>query len=793
MASISSLTTNSTKGNTNSTAIGGLISGLDTDTLIEQMTVNLRSKIAQQQQKVTKYGWQQEAYRTVSSMLIEFAEKYTNVSSKTGMSMNTFWDSSITNAFGAFKNALSVSGTANKNADVSILGISALASKAKYSSGAKVNASPEFSSTANLGNIANAEVDVTNISGVLNLTYGDQTHYIQINSSKVYKDTVDEDGNPVTALEDLAKDLNASMKEKSTSSGDPLSNYVEVKVQDGKLVFAQKDGRTNKLEIGGEDGLMENLGFGGLTKNEDGKYAAGSDGSITTGVVDTTKFTKKENLLNVMEKSSMSFSYNGSVVQISFRDIKEAGITTNDDFKSYMQGKLDSAIGKNKVSIDVNSDGQMTFKNIGNSSVDFSFKYATGSLGDHFGIAEGASTRLNLSATVSNAGIGSYAGGFGSGVLKINGADIEVSEKDTISSIMGKINNSSEADVTVSYSAITGKFTFTSDSTGKSSEVRIEGALGEFLFDGSNTIEADGSSKYAGTDAVMMVSINGEAIEMTNDTNVFNIEGLTVTASSTFKAYTEDPNTGDITATEDTVTFSSSTDTDKMLSSIKSFIEDYNNIVKYVNDKLREKPDRNYTALSDAQKKDMSEDEIKSWEEKAKVGLLYNDDLMSRLSQDLRFVFSGSGLSAKDMEDMGITLSSSFSDNGKIVFNEEKMRQALETDPDKVKSLFRTTTTDTGATTKGAVDSLKTVMDKYAKNIGSTKGLLIQKAGHSSSSLSMLDNTIQKMITEAKDKIKTFETKLESEKTRLTKMFANLESVLANLNSQSSWLASSAG
>ncbi len=71
LTSIKNSTSSSIKG------YGGLASGLDRDTLIEGMTSSTRAKIAKQQKKKQTYAWQQEAYRSISSKLVEFSRKYT--------------------------------------------------------------------------------------------------------------------------------------------------------------------------------------------------------------------------------------------------------------------------------------------------------------------------------------------------------------------------------------------------------------------------------------------------------------------------------------------------------------------------------------------------------------------------------------------------------------------------------------------------------------------------------------------------------------------------------------------
>lgn len=58
---------------------------------------------------------------------------------------------------------------------------------------------------------------------------------------------------------------------------------------------------------------------------------------------------------------------------------------------------------------------------------------------------------------------------------------------------------------------------------------------------------------------------------------------------------------------------------------MKTFVDDYNKIMDKIYDLVTEKKDSDYPPLTEAQKEEMSEDEIKDWEKKAKQGILRND------------------------------------------------------------------------------------------------------------------------------------------------------------------------
>ena len=85
MSTVSSTSSSSTSSLTAKTGIGGLVSGMDTDSLVESLTTGTRTKITKEEAKVTKMEWKQTAYRDVTKALKEFQSKYLDVLSSKNM------------------------------------------------------------------------------------------------------------------------------------------------------------------------------------------------------------------------------------------------------------------------------------------------------------------------------------------------------------------------------------------------------------------------------------------------------------------------------------------------------------------------------------------------------------------------------------------------------------------------------------------------------------------------------------------------------------------------------------
>ena len=116
------------------------------------------------------------------------------------------------------------------------------------------------------------------------------------------------------------------------------------------------------------------------------------------------------------------------------------------------------------------------------------------------------------------------------------------------------------------------------------------------------------------------VVYNGMKINRTS--NTFTINGAEITLKK------QDP--------AKSISFSSSPDVDTIYDTIKKFVDSYNGLIANISDKISERKNADYAPLTDAQKKDMKDDEIKLWEEKARKGTLRNDSTLSSLLTKMR-------------------------------------------------------------------------------------------------------------------------------------------------------------
>ncbi|WP_122644559.1 flagellar filament capping protein FliD [Luxibacter massiliensis] len=787
---LSSSTSSSIRG------YGGLASGLDRDTLIENMTYGTTSKIEKQQQKKTTLQWKQSAIQNITDKMINFADTYTStMTSTTNLFSSAFWGRNIITALGANSKFVSVSGTASSANSVSIAGIKQLAEKARWTSQSAVSSKSLTTGDINPDELQNSDT----LSGkTLTFKYGGNSYTVtlsgQNSNNEAYKfDTV----------ENIKDSLNDILSKEELKDGRKLSEVIDVATDGDKIVFKDKENTGNELKLTGGSAL-ELLGFKD-SADSDFTEISFSNGSVSSKQdIDANTLTESVSFVDKIAGKEMTVSYNGTSKTIKMPEADElAGLTGEalmDKIAESLQGQMDDAFGKGRISVknNDNSDGTFSLEFVttkpGDGSLDESSTLtfvngSTGLLGENglLKTAYGANNRLNLNAKLEDAG---FAGNLNISddpdnptIITINGTDIEITKDDTVYTLMDKINKNT--DVTVSYQAEGDKFTFTSNEDGASGSIEFGGdtnALEAIFGQGASTVSVQGQ------DAIVSVKYGdtGDVVEIIRGSNSFNLDGMTIGLKGTF-GYDD---TGKLDSTAEEITFDANVDTDKIVDAVKEMVEAYNEIVELVNKEVQTKPDRDYAPLTSDQKSELSEDEIKLYEEKAKEGLLFNDSDLRALSNDLRFAISPADLA--EMEKLGLSISSTYSDNGKLVLDETKFRAALESDPEKVEEMFtKTKTTDASGNTvsaDGIATNLKNVMYKYANNIG-TYGILVNKAGTSKAPRSITDNTIYKELEEINKKISDLQDRLETERDRYIQQFTSLETLISQMNSQSSYLS----
>lgn len=769
--------------------ISGLASGMDTESMIENMTKATRMKIAQQNQKKTLLGWKQTAYQGISTQLIDFSKKYMDYTSSTNLLSSAFFDQSITTSVG--NNSGFISATGKTDSKVEINGVGQVATHGKYVAQGAMGKQTLVSKDIDI----TGEVDHSKMAGgTFTFEYGKDKYTITLDPAVTLKTKAD-----------VANEINRQLKETKTKNGN-LGDVIKVSVdytKEGlKFESVDKNGNTVKL-VGASETVQEVLGLN-KTDLENGIDLTKS-GGFSTGKIEESQLTQKQKTMDFLLGKTLTLSFNGEKEDISLlteEDKKAIESEGNDaakkqKFMDLLQNKLDVAFGKDKIKLENQSGGGLAFKVTNNSTDVLRVVDAdSGFLGKDgvFGFNRGDGNRLNLDSTLDSLLGGNFKPDAGKDTqeLQINGVTIGHYTKDTtIGDIMRDISAKEEAGVKVTYSELTNDFVFTTKETGANHKIEISGGLAENLFGKAEAKDTTGK------DAEVYVTIDGGAVQkLTRHSNEIDINGLKVTVSGEFGYNDKDYAANKVPDKTENVTFESKPDTEKVFDAIKEMVEDYNKIVDSVYKEMTTKPNRDYKPLTEEQKKEMSKEQIEKWEEKAKEGILFADTQLRSLHDSLRFIFNPGGEAGAKLREMGITPATDYKDGGKIKLDETKLKAALEKNPESVKQAFNTLASDSGDTNNifngskgGVMTQMKALTDRFASTSLVTPGILVERAGSPSSPNSMMKNTLQKEIDGVDKYLKDLDKLLKKEVDRYNSQFTQLEKLISQMNAQSAQLA----
>lgn len=351
---------------------------------------------------------------------------------------------------------------------------------------------------------------------------------------------------------------------------------------------------------------------------------------------------------------------------------------------------------------------------------------------------------------------------YSSGVKAFTGMDgvDEDSEKTRMAAYTEKYASVTDRNEALSSSALTslGLADISVDADGK---VTVNGGAN----DSTNTSIPTGMALIEGSDSKII--LNGA--ELTSSSSVVSANGLEISLTG-------------VTKENESVTFSVTTDTDAIYDSVKSFLKEYNSVMKEMNTLYNADSAKGYEPLTSQEKEAMSDDEVKEWETKIKNSLLRSDSTLGSIINAMRSAMQTTveydgGTYA--LSSLGIMTSTDYTEGGLLhiygdpddsVYSakDDKLKKALEENPDVVI-----------ATLTGVFGNLRqTMSDKMA-------------GSKYSSSMSFYNDI--KMKSDVKDyesDIKDWEDKLAEMEDAYYSKFTAMETALAKLQSQQSTMSS---
>lgn len=700
MASVSGAT--SSLGNTSLRGYGGFGSGIDRDSIIEQMTAGTQSKITNQKNKMTSLGWKQEAFQAVSDKMLALQDNYFSFASGTNLKYPSMFAKNQITAMGDsdITKFVSATGSSNMLDYLSILGVKQLASSSTLQSASKGTSSIHTGITQD--SLANPVYKSSLLQGrqLRFGTYsGDQYQSAGIFTfPPSYKDkdgdgkditvsidytidldaAVEVDGVTMTGGEKLAMQLNKALSQSGIKSGeDSISDVMEFVYADGKMNLQTKAGKTTSLVINSSSSALTALGYN--PQNADGTDKTVSDGISLSEFNENQKqlndtYVNRQTMTQYLTGKKLTISFGGQTKEIEL--VKSGDTFANlDDLKDIVQDRLNQAFGTDNIKVAGgtrhDADGNPVTGTDGNPVIDpLSFELGSNASSNQtltvtsdnaeirnvLGIQKGASNKLNLEGSIrdnidklipdgpdAEAKRAQFLNSLETGGLKINGETISGVTADTsIQGMIDKINTNKDVGVKASYLSSTNQFVLISSETGSGREIQLEGASADIfgaVKDAAGNY-TDGNFEM-GKNAQVLVSYgNGISTMIESSSNTFDLEGLRVTVSQEFGNVTQDTSGVWNSDRSKAVTFSAKADVDGVTETVKKFIEEYNEMIKEINTQVTTRPDKAYGPLSEEQKDEMSEKSIENWEKKAKQGLLYNDATMRALSLDMQGVLT---------------------------------------------------------------------------------------------------------------------------------------------------------
>ncbi|MFC7678558.1 flagellar filament capping protein FliD [Paenibacillus sp. GCM10028914] len=453
----------------------------------------------------------------------------------------------------------------------------------------------------------------------------------------------------------------------------------------------------------------------------------------------------------------------------SYRTINSALV----DFRQNKLDKYKKTSEMNVYSAEVSGNKDAISVKATTSANQVSMKVEVGSLAtqstlETASLGEGTTMYTKLGSLNSGAGPFEFSVSRGDGSSSYT-QSFKFSKDDTIKDVLTKINGDYSAGLSATFDEAGKKFVVKSKEYGNDT-VKFAGSLLTDVFGTTDPEKATQDGQPA------LVTINGT--KYTPSSNQLTVNGVQITLLQ------ETKDAGPATIT-------TKPDGKKALETVKAFISDYNALISTLNSKVSEQKYRSYAPLTSEQKKEMTEDDIKNWESRAKSGLLRNDEILVEGLSNMRTLLSSSSVKFGDktigLASIGIT-TGTYTENGKLYLDEDKLMNAIEENPEQVMELFI-----------GSSDGAsKGIFDKMYDNLNVTLSRMADKAGTAKYSTDITislneQSTLGKELTDLNDRISTLTKRLTQIENNYYTQFTAMETAINKLNSQSASLSSFTG
>lgn len=697
----------------------GMMSGMDTETIIQELVAVRKKKVDVVKKNQIRLNWQQDAWKDLNKKLKGFQTKYLN---------NMRFSSAYSKKASKISNDSIASVITGDNAvnGVQTLSVESLA-KTGYLTGAQLKGKGGAGLTA-LSKMS--DIEGFTDEGTISVKTGGKTSEINITADTTISDVL-------TEMKKMG--LNASFDAKNQRF----------------FVSASKSGQASDFSITASDangdaalsalGLKVNLNNDTAAMAEYQKYANYFDANDRTATLNNMKNliqAETEKRTNAYLKSYKTAKASLKAAEDRIKEIKD---------KYTASGKTLEALDKYDADISTQNDAVKAIQDKIDALPDTATEAEKTQLADEMKAAkekltalqEERADRVEMDAKTANA-------------ASLNQQMTDIENYITVT-------EGTDAEGNPTYTAAA-----TATLTGEVEDGYYNKAKYAFevIEASKNDTTQTGATKINASDAV--IYLNGA--KFTNDTNVFEINGLTITAQSETKP-------------GETVTITTQQDTEGMYDLIKNFIKEYNSIMNEMDKLYNAASSKGYEPLTEDEKYEMSDKEVEDWEKKIKDSILRRDETVSSVKSALWDIMSaGVEVNGKRryLSDFGINTLGYFNsaDNEKHAYhidgdkddestanNVDKLQSMISSDPDMVSAFF-------SALSKNLYDK----MDKMSSSVKDqrTYGSFFD------------DKRMKAEYDEYTKKIATMEKKLTAYEDKWYKKFSVMETTLAKMQSNAS-------
>lgn len=696
--------------------MSGLMSGMDTESIIQELVSVKQTKVDDAKKAQTKLQWKQDAWKELNTKLKNLQAKYiANMRFVSSYSKRT---TKVSNS-----NAVSVITGENAVNGVQSLQINQLA-KTGYLTGAQIKAADGSSLTAAS---KLSDLGVTG-EGTFNITAGGKSVDITVNGDSTISDVLNK-------LKEAGVNANFDAKNQrffvsastsgadndfsitaSDSTGDAALAALGLKVgltgDKGDKATLAKYQEYAAFYVSGDDvATLANINKDGrITKDIDSKVSSYLEQykSLLSTKSDTQK---KIDEINEKYKDSSLDTVENYTKQLDAKQKEKTELEekiknlTDGVEKDTAQKELDTLNEEIKALSEKKTDAQ-SLESAQKSITDADTKIAD--IQKHITVTEGTDADGNATYTA-----------------------------DATQDLKDQVNNSYLSQAKYASEVITA------------------------INNGSYT--ATGATKVSGQDA--MITLNGA--EFTGSTNVFEINGLTFTALNETKAGED-------------ITVTTEDDVDGIYDMVKSFLKEYNSIINEMDKLYNADSAKGYEPLTDDEKDAMSDSEVEKYETKIKDALLRRDSNLSTVSSALKEIMSGGvDVNGKTMylSDFGIETLGFFeaADNEKNAYHiagdpddtntsgkSDVLKSMISNDPDTVISFFSSLS--------------KTLYTKMSDLSKSVDGYRSYGSFYDDKKMTSDYNDYKTKISELEEKLNDYEDKWYSKFSKMETALAKLQS-----------------